>query len=62
MTLNVIGTSHKVNFMFKNKFLLDIFFGYNLILSKLCMKNGIIKTHIFYKVKFDLKGHIMLHI
>ena len=46
--------------MFKIHFFFDIFFVQNLILSKFCMNDNIIKTY-FHNMKFDLKGHVRSH-
>ena len=36
---------------------INIIFIYEPILIKICMNAYIMKTHIFYKMKYDLHGH-----
>ena len=38
-------------------FFLSSTFVYEPILIKISMKANIVKTHIFHKMKYDLKGH-----
>ena len=55
MTFNIKGYKWSHFFFIKIHFLLDIFFVWNLILSKFCMNAIIIKTQqIFLYKKFDL--------
>ena len=54
ITLKVIEEHFQV---YKDIFYISFIFKYNIDYVKLYMNINIIKTHIFYKMKRELKGH-----